>query len=53
MAYLVRRGIVVRPLCPICKKKEETTMHAIWGRRNLKLVRNVWPTIQGGSLSVL
>ncbi|KAK3218043.1 hypothetical protein Dsin_012013 [Dipteronia sinensis] len=47
MINLARLGIVVQPLFPICKKKDETTVHALWGCRNLKLICDAWPSISG------
>ncbi|KAK3198465.1 hypothetical protein Dsin_021880 [Dipteronia sinensis] len=42
MANLTRRKIRVDDICPICKKENETTIHALWECKNLKFVRQKW-----------
>ncbi|KAK3212813.1 hypothetical protein Dsin_017519 [Dipteronia sinensis] len=38
-ANLARRRVPVEGMCPVCSCQFETTVHALWGCRNLKKVR--------------
>ncbi|KAK3221517.1 hypothetical protein Dsin_008542 [Dipteronia sinensis] len=31
MVNLTKRGVPLKPIFPLCKKKKETTLHVVWG----------------------
>ncbi|KAK2639750.1 hypothetical protein Ddye_027545 [Dipteronia dyeriana] len=39
---LARRRVPVRDRCPMCKKEFDSTLHALWKRKQLKDIRTDW-----------